>query len=147
MVERRQEKRFGAPDNAFAVLHANSIIVTSLVDINMDGLAFEYMVDSDDHVGNAKELDIFCADDDIYDFHLQNVPFEIASQEMVSSAEQVAPLTKMRYGVKFGKLNRDQQTRLQYFVRHYTTVKAQKTGTAMSGGGDDSFHGMSFVFF
>ena len=84
MTERRQVKRFAVPDNAFAVLHSNSIIVTSLIDINMDGLAFEYIIDSDDHIGNARELDIFCADDDIYDFHLQNVPFEITSQEAVS---------------------------------------------------------------
>jgi len=146
MAERRQEKRFAVPDNAFAVFHSNSIIVTSLIDINMDGLAFEYMIDSDDHVGNAQELDIFCADDDIYDFHLQNVPFEITSQEAVSVADQFVPLKKIRCGVKFGRLNQDQLSRLQHFVSHYTTVKAKDAGRPMGGGGGYFSQNMSFVF-
>lgn len=146
MTERRQVKRFAVPDNAFAVLHSNSIIVTSLIDINMDGLAFEYMIDSDDQIENARELDIFCADDDIYDFHLQNVPFEITSQEAVSVADHVVPLKKMRYGVKFGKLNREQLSRLQHFVRNYTTVKAKDAGRPMGGGGGYFSQSMSFVF-
>ncbi len=142
MAERRQERRFAVPDNAFAVLHSKSIIVTSLIDINTDGLAFEYMVDSDDHVGNAKNLDIFCADDDIYDFHLQNVPFEITSLEEMPVLAEAAPLVKIRCGVKFGRLTHDQQSRLQFFVSHYTTAKPQDAGTPRSGG---SFQSASSV--
>ena len=149
MSERRKAKRFYAADNAFAVLHANSIIVTSLSDINMEGLAFEYMIDSDEHLGNAKELDIFCEDaEQMFDFHLQNVPFQIISQEEFGADDHFIPLVRKRFSVQFGELTAEQMARLDYFVNHLTTGEVPDTtaGIDTERMGAGLLDRMTFVF-
>ena len=147
MSDRRLQRRFKAPCNAFAVIHSHTIIVTSLANINMDGLAFDFMFENIGLITGAKELDIFCADDNLYDFHLQNVPFEIVSKLEIESKDQVNPITT-RYGVKFGNLTPEQESRLRFFIKYHTTDEAYYGATTS---GSDSrehciFDRISFVF-
>ena len=146
--DRRLYRRFKAPYNAFAVLHANSIIVTSLADINMAGLSFDYMIEDGECLQGVKELDIFCADDDFYDFHLQNVPFEIISKTKVMNNDKLNVVTT-RYGVKFGKLTADQDSRLRFFIKYHTLGDIEGGEAPVYGnikGGRSIFDRLSFVF-
>ena len=126
ITDRRKNKRFRAVYDAFAVLHSDSIIVTSLSDINMNGLAFEYTLDSDEYLNDAVELDIFCADDDSNDFHLQNIPFEIVSKADIVTDDHFSPKLTKRCSVKFGELTPEQQTQVEFFIRHHTSGKVKR---------------------
>lgn len=119
LSDRRLHRRFKAPCNAFAVLHSDNIIVTSLADINMAGLAFDCMIECGPPLQGAKELDVFCADDDLYDFHLQNVAFEIVSAIKNETDDECGPQTA-RYGVKFKGLTPEQESRLRFFIKYHT---------------------------
>ncbi len=146
--DRRLLRRFKAPYNAFAVLHSNSIIVTSLADINMAGLSFDYMIEGGEGLEGAKELDIFCADDDFYDFHLQNVPFEIVSKTNVVTDDRLN-LVATRYGVRFGSLTSDQDSRLRFFIKYHTLGDVEDGSGPDYGntkGGRSIFDRLSFVF-
>ena len=148
MSDRRMHERFKAPYNAFVVLHSDSIIVTSLADINMAGLAFDYKIeDSSERLEGAVGLDIFCADEDFYDFHLQNVPFEIVSKTKVLTDDKFHPVAT-RYGVRFSGLSPDQQARLRFFIKYHTIgdmAGRARTDYDMNRG-PSIFDRLSFVF-
>lgn len=144
--DRRDDTRYRAMDNAFAILHSNSIIVTSLIDINLNGLGFEYMIDSEEHINKASALDIFCVDDELYDFHLQNIPFEIISEADVATDTFITPIKAKRYGVKFRELTPEQESRLEHFILYHTTVEGVKPGSFADKGSKGLFRRISFLF-
>lgn len=112
-------RRFKGPENAFAVFHSGRIFVTSLSDIDMDGMSCHCVVEDPESLEGAQALDIFCAYDNLYDFHLQNIPFEIVSKKKINSRNEFqAPATS--YQVKFGELTFEQRARLRFFIKYYT---------------------------
>lgn len=118
--DRRRTIRFRAQDNAFAILHSETIIVTSLVDISQDGLSFEYVPDIETAPITGCSLDVFFNDDDLYDFYLQNVPFEIISEIELENTFFKSTLKTNRCGVRFGSLSAAQQSQLDFFLRSHT---------------------------
>ncbi len=122
MVERRKNKRYKVQDNVFAILHSHVIIVTSLIDISQDGLSFECLPEVNEIPKNDGQLDIFFNDDDLYDFYLQNIPFETTSEiEVVNDYKNI--LKMKRVGVKFGGISPKQQALLDYFLKNHTIHK------------------------
>jgi len=118
-AERRTNKRYRALDNAFAILHSDVIIVTSLIDISENGLSFECMPEIDEIPPKGCRLDVFLNDDDLYDFYLQNVPFETTSEIEITNGSKTV-LKMKRVGVKFGDLSPKQHSLLDYFLRSLT---------------------------
>ena len=123
-ADRRSSKRFRAHDNVFAILHSDNIIVTSLIDISMDGLSFEYAPEDEDQPCRGYGLDVFFADDNLYDFYLQNVPFETISEIELKNDFPKSAIKIKRLSVKFGKLSSTQKSQLEYFLRCHTMHEA-----------------------
>ena len=123
-TDRRRSKRFKAHDNAFAILHSDNIIVTSLIDISMDGLSFEYIPEGENLPCKGCGLDVFFTDDKLYDFYLQNMPFETISEIPVEHEPPASEIKIKRFSVKFGELSSTQKAQLEFFLRCHTMHEA-----------------------
>ncbi len=113
-VERRKYKRFQVHSGAYASLRPSVTYVGRIIDIGLDGLAFEY-VDGEEPSGRPNELEIFVTDSDL---HLKGLPcqkiYNLTIYESPFSA-----LSRQRCGVQFGKLTLHQKAQLAYFIEHH----------------------------
>ena len=113
--ERRRRKRFLVHNGAFVILKPSNTHMGRLVDINMYGLALEY-INVDEPVIKPVELEIFVA----------NNPFRmnLSCETIYDLTIYESPLSswnKKRCGVEFGELTPDQTSQLKYFMEHHTT--------------------------
>jgi hypothetical protein len=113
--EDRKHKRFRAREGVFVMLKPSNTHMGRLVDINMSGLALEY-IDIDEPVIKPVELEIFVA----------NSPFRmnLSCETIYDLTIYESPLSswnKKRCGVEFGELTPDQTSQLEYFIDHHTT--------------------------
>jgi len=147
MIDRGNYRRFKGPENAFAVFHSGSIYVTSLSDIDMDGMSCHCVIEDTESLEGAQALDIFCAYDNLYDFHLQNIPFEIVSKKKIRTHNEPQVLTTS-YEVKFGELSFEQRARLRFFIKYYTLADEDDDPAENNHAGNSCniFDRLSFVF-
>jgi hypothetical protein len=115
-VERRKHQRFQVQNGAFVVLTPPGTKVGRIVDISIGGLAFHY-VGKQESSRESTQLSIFSGD---CSFYLYRVPCATVS-DLRAYAGGVAPLSIRRHSVQFGELTRDQVSRLEHFIRHYST--------------------------
>ena len=128
MHDRRKRRRFKVKDNVFAVLHSSLIKIIPLIDLSLDGLAFEDEVDGvPRQIGPVYGLDVFCADDE-YDpdgeCSVQNIQFEIVSERDIADPGPYGAYHGKRCSVKFKQLSFDQQHLLEYFLHNNTMYEA-----------------------
>ena len=126
MGDRRKRKRFKVKDNVFAVFHSDLIKVASLIDLSMDGLAFEEQLDGETGlVGSIYGLDIFCADDDCSEEQsVQNIPFNIVSEADIIVPDTSNETSMRRCSVKFDRLSYLQQAHLEFFLNRHIIHEA-----------------------
>lgn len=147
MIDRGNYRRFKGPENAFAVFHSGSIFVTSLSDIDMEGMSCQCVIENTESLEGAQALDIFCAYDNLYDFHLQNIPFEIVSKKKIRNPDE-PKIPTTSYEVKFGELSFEQRARLRFFIKYYTLADENydPAGNNDPGNRCNIFDRLSFVF-
>jgi hypothetical protein len=118
-INRRELRRFKVKDGSLAVIKGESSIMTaSIIDINMKGLALQYMPDAEICSAATHKLDILYNADN--DFFLTDLPLESISERETICSKLYGMRPVKRYGVKFGKLTPAQVSQLDYFIRHYT---------------------------
>jgi len=115
-VERRKDKRFQVHSGAFVILRPSDTCVGRIIDIGLDGLAFEY-IDGEKPPGRPDELEIFVTDSV---FRLKNLPCQ-SIYDLTIYESPLSSLNKKRCGVQFGKLTSHQKAQLAYFIEHHTT--------------------------
>ncbi|MFC1523783.1 hypothetical protein ACFL6N_03225, partial [Thermodesulfobacteriota bacterium] len=120
LVERRWQKRYLAKGHTFAVVSTtDSLELCHLIDISMNGLSFRYFADSPELTSELNEVSILFGND----FFLENIPSKTVSDAQIES--QLPSIIKMkRRGIKFGKLNDEQRSMLEYFIKHNTIGQA-----------------------
>jgi hypothetical protein len=132
LFERRKHKRLLAQDGAFVELRNHRSKIGEIIEVSKGGLSFHY-IDIGDRPKESLELDIFLKH---AGFRLEKLPAEtVLDVEITKTIHQ--GITKIRrHGVKFGKLTKSQQSRLEYFIRHFTTdeTSTQKERRSVSKG-------------
>ena len=118
-TERRQHQRYRVQKNAFALLRNESIYPGQITEISLGGMVFQYK-SKNGHFPEASEIDIVSADftDAVLIQHLDiKKVFDIAISE--ENAGESSHLRKQ--AVRFGNLTRSQKSRLNYFIRGYSS--------------------------
>jgi len=115
-VERRKHQRFQVQNGAFVVLTPPDTKVGRIVDISMGGLAFHY-VGTEESSRESTQLSIFSGD---CSFYLYRVTCATVS-DLRAYATGLAPLSIRRHSVQFGELTHDHASRLEHFIRNYST--------------------------
>jgi hypothetical protein len=116
-LERRKHKRFLVQEGAFVELRDHRGKIGEIIDVSKGGLAFRY-IDIGDRPKESLELDIFLKH---AGFRVENLPAETVSDVEITKTIHQSITIMRRHGVKFGKLTKSQKSRLEYFIRHFTT--------------------------
>ena len=115
-MEKRKFTRFRPQDGAYAALRGGFTKVGRIYDISLNGLAFRYLAEkmSDE---KFTHVDIFLSNNG---FHLSGVGCDVIydAKESISTSPSVSAY---RCGVKFEKVDEEQQNKLEFFLNNYTT--------------------------
>lgn len=118
--ERRQHKRIPIEENAFVVFRVdyppNIPVIGKILDISKNGLGF-YYEDDEKWTHTPNKLTILYGNDN---FYLSKVPFEIVSDHLIPSESLFSKTITRRRGVRFGKLDPDQVSQLDYFIKLFS---------------------------
>ena len=142
MIDRRKHPRYSTKSGTFALLRSTSIALRKIQDmsmgeigfavikskpvkmgqiinINKNGLAFDYI----ERRGEAMQvfkLDILYAQDT---FYLGKLLFKPVYDYVIESEVPVNSFTIRRCGVQFGELTAYQKSRLEFFIQNYTLAQ------------------------
>jgi hypothetical protein len=114
VAERRRDKRFKVLDGGVALVTPpgpHSTIVGNIIDISMNGLAFQYLSDKPIPAG-ATELTIASARDK---FYLRGLPVKAISDFEIAKVP-FGSLSPRRHGLEFGDLTAEQASHLGNFI-------------------------------
>jgi len=114
-VERRKSKRFRVHRGAIVMLSPSDTCMGQIIDIGMDGLAFE-CVSSEEPLSRPNRLEIFVNSST---FSLKGLPCQIV-YDLTTYQSALSSCNKKRYGVKFGSLTSDQRLQIKHFIENHT---------------------------
>ena len=116
-IERRKYTRFRAKDGALIEVRSHRGRLGEIIDISKGGLAFRY-IDIGDRPKGSFELDIFLKKTG---FRLEKVPAKTISDLKTRKYFPYSSTKTRRQGVQFGELTRNQLSKLEDFIKNYTT--------------------------
>ena len=110
-----KQKRLGVKKGAFVILRPSDVHVGRLLDINMQGLTFEYVC-GNEPASYPNELEIFEIETA---FRLNKVPCQIVNDLTIRN-NPMTSTNRRRCDVKFDELTPDQICLLGYFIQNHT---------------------------
>ena len=116
-IDRRKYTRFRAKDGALIELRSYRGKLGEIIDISKGGLAFRY-IDIGDRPKGSFELDIFLKETG---FRLEKVPAKTITDLKTTKYFPYSSTKTRRQGVQFGALTRNQLSKLEDFIKNYTT--------------------------
>jgi c-di-GMP-binding flagellar brake protein YcgR len=122
IVDRRKNKRFQTEKNTYAVLRARGSKLGRVIDISKGGLAFRY-VSVGQRLRGPLELDLLSHQ---YDYRIDKIPVKIITDLELANKKAFKSTTLKRVGVQFGKLTREQKSKLEHFIRDYTLEETSR---------------------
>jgi c-di-GMP-binding flagellar brake protein YcgR len=114
-VERRKDERFQTRKNTYAVLRARGSKLGRVIDISKGGLAFRY-VSVGERLKGPLELDLLSHQ---YDYRIDKVPIKIITDLELANKKAFKSTTLKRVGVQFGKLTREQKSKIEHFIKDH----------------------------
>ena len=114
-VERRKNERFQTGKNTYALLRARGSKLGRVIDISKGGLAFRY-VSVGERLKGPLELDLLSHQ---YDYRIDKIPVKIITDLEVANKKAFKSTILKRVGVQFGKLTREQKSKLEHFIRDH----------------------------
>jgi len=121
-VERRKDERFQTGKNTYAVLRARGSKLGRVIDISKGGLAFRY-VSVGERLKGPLELDLLSHQ---YDYRIDKIPIKIITDLEVANKKAFKSTTLKRVGVQFGKLTREQKSKIEHFIRDHAEDETSK---------------------
>ena len=119
--ERRKYTRFLAEEDVYAALGINFTKVGKLKDISIGGLAFEYIVCTENCDQDSASVAIFHCHNE---FHLPNLACRLICNLAVppenDDPQFNRPYAIHRCALQFGEITAKQRKRLEFFINHYT---------------------------
>jgi hypothetical protein len=131
-VERRKEKRFQTEKNTYALLRARGSKLGRVIDISKGGLAFRY-VSVGERLKGPLELDLLSHQ---YDYRIDKIPVKVITDLELANKKAFKSTTLKRVGVQFGKLTREQKSKLEHFIKDHAvgeTSRLQVETTRLEG--------------
>ena len=114
--DRRRQKRFKVMEGAFAALVNHNSKLGQIKDISFAGLSFCYI--DDHHQGDdTRELKIILGDHGLY---MDKVPYKKIADFEIKSEYSFSLIKMRRINLVFGELTREQQLRLDSFIKNHT---------------------------
>lgn len=118
--ERRKHQRIPIKEEAFVVLNTgpsfNIPVIGRIMDISKSGLGFYY--EYDEKWASAPEnLAILYGNNN---FYLAEIPFNTSSDRHIPAESLFSKTITRRRGINFGKLNSQQTSQLDYFIKLFT---------------------------
>lgn len=113
--EQRKSRRRSARIGTFAALRPHFARLGQVIDINRDGLAFQYIADGEQTTGEF-ELDLFMTDNG---FRLSALPCHVVYDVEMQSNLLKSFMASRRCGVRFGRLTESQRSMLEHFLSLY----------------------------
>ena len=129
-LDRRKHKRFQVIGDAFVIIRTSDFVIGRIVDINMVGLNFEYLLGQGQSIEPA-ELEILVAQPTQPSFHMKNIPCR-AIWDLTTWESALAWWERKRCGAQFGKMTQAQEARLIYLIENYTTFDCQETDAKLA---------------
>ncbi|MBC2693989.1 MAG: PilZ domain-containing protein [Desulfobacteraceae bacterium] len=121
-VEKRKFTRFKVKDISFVLLKSVSYEeLGEIVNISKGGLAFQYLV-GENQIKESVELDIILAGNG---FHMKKIPCKTIADFEIINEIYFSSLKMRRHSIKFGELDNNQISELDYFIRQHTISEAQ----------------------
>ena len=118
-TERRQHQRYAIQKNAFAFLRNESIYPGQITELSLGGMVFQYN-SKNGSSPEASKIDIVSADYTeavlIRHLDIQKVSDTVISEENAPGSSKLR-----KQVVRFGSLSRGQMSRLEYFIRGYSS--------------------------
>ena len=121
-VERRKDERLQTGKNTYAVLRARGSKLGRVIDISKGGLAFRY-VSVGERLKGPLELDLLSHQ---YDYRIDKIPIKIITDLEVANKKAFKSTTLKRVGVQFGKLTREQKSKIEHFIRDHAEDETSK---------------------
>jgi hypothetical protein len=113
IINRRKNKRFKVPNDAFAILRPNSTKLGQILNMSSGGLAFSYIDKGKDEC-DSKLMDIFLAEDG---FYMDKLEVKTVFDEKISSYfNDGSSITINRCRVQFGELSQKQIAKMKCFI-------------------------------
>jgi hypothetical protein len=122
IVDRRKHKRFQTEKNTYALLRARGSKLGRVIDISKGGLAFRY-VSVGQRLKGPLELDLLSHQ---YDYRIDKIPVKIITDLELANKKAFKSTTLKRVGVQFGKLTRQQKSKLEHFIKDYTLEEVSR---------------------
>ena len=125
LVERRENKRFQVPKDAFVALGPHYVKLGQMMDVSTHGLAFCYIpAKQPSNVAAVLDtfLHIFSSN---ISFCLLGVPIKTISDFEIKN--KIAFNSTRRRGVEFGDLKENQKSQLEYLMQNYTADDVGET--------------------
>ena len=119
-IERRQQPRFKVAEGVFAALVNHNSKLGQIRDISKRGLAFRY-IDHGDEAGETSELKIIIGSGGVY---LDKLPFIKVTDFEIKNEYSFSSLKMRQIGLEFGKLTKQQLSRLEQFIQTHTVGEA-----------------------
>ena len=120
-IEFSKIREMGMGEIGFAVIKSKPIKMGQIININMNGLAFEY-IERRNKAIKVFKLDILYAQDA---FYLGKLLFKPTFDYIIESEIPLDTFTVRRCGVEFGALTFYQKSRLEYFLNKHTIMPEQ----------------------
>ena len=120
--ERRKDERFQTGKNTYAVLRARGSKLGRVIDISKGGLAFRY-VSVGDRLKGPLELDLLSHQ---YDYRIDKIPIKIITDLELANKKAFKSTSLKRVGVQFGKLTREQKSKLEHYIRDHAVEEASQ---------------------
>jgi hypothetical protein len=120
-VEKRKFTRFKIKGLSFALLKSSFCEeLGEIIDISKGGLAFQYLV-GENQIKEAVELDIILAHNG---FYIKKIPCKTISDFDIINEICFSSLKMRRHSIKFGELDNNQISELDYFIKQHTISEA-----------------------
>jgi hypothetical protein len=120
--DRRKDERFQTEKNTYAVLRARGSKLGRVIDISKGGLAFRY-VSVGQRLKGPLELDLLSHQ---YDYRIDKIPIKIITDLELANKKAFKSTTLKRVGVQFGKLTREQKSKLEHFIRDHAVDETSR---------------------
>jgi hypothetical protein len=114
--DKRKRKRFKVKDGAFTVLSYKPTVMGQIINMSEEGLAVTY---KGKRLKKSAEIDLFISD---AGFYLDQIPVKTVTDHKIAGKFLFRSEKIWQRSMQFGALTDDQQSQLDEFLIHYTSM-------------------------
>lgn len=114
-TERRQHPRFQVKELSFVIFAHQQTKLGELIDIGPHGLAFRYLVETEENIHNTRFIDLMVGAED---FYLDQLPVMLVANREGEIRPYATTVTRIA-ALRFGDLSPVQKFRLEFFLDHH----------------------------